>query len=150
MIGVLIQEAAQASLIGLDGTHGRILSLMAENILLPMGVRHGIHSTGFFTIGEQVIILFFASCAHAGENLDKLLDLRNPGQKKPTQMGDTSRNSTPKRHAGETDVSNSNAHTVRRFKEIQSNFPAPCDIILDALSAVFVHDARTRELGLTL
>lgn len=103
VIGVLIQEAAQASLIGLDDTHGRILTLMAENILLPMGARHGIHSTGFVTVGEQVIILFLTSCAHAGENLDKLLDLRNPGQKKPTQMGDASRNNTPKRHAGETD-----------------------------------------------
>lgn len=149
VIGVLIKEAAQASLIGLDDTHGRILTLIAENKHLPVGARHGIHSTGFVTVGEQVIILFFTSRAHAGENLDKLLDLRRPDQEKPTQMGDASGNNTPKRHAGKTKVANCNAHAVRKFKEIQANFPAPCDIILEALSDVFAHDARTRELGLT-
>jgi transposase len=86
VIEVLIKEAAQASLIGLDDTHGRILTLIAENKHLPAGTRHGIHSTGFVTVGAHTIVLFFTSRAHAGENLDKLLDLRHSVQEKPIQM----------------------------------------------------------------
>ena len=149
VIKVLIEEAAQASLIGLDDTHGRVLTLIAENKHLPAGARHGVHSTGFVTVGKQVIILFFTSRAHAGENLDKLLDLRHPGQEKLTQMGDASGNNTSKRHEEKIHVTNCNAHAVRKFKEIQKNFPAPCGIILETLAAVFAHDAATREQRLT-
>lgn len=148
VIKVLITEAAQASLIGLDDTHGRILTLLAENKHLPAGARHGIHSTGFVTVGAHTIILFFTSRAHAGENLDKLLDLRCPGLEKPTQMGDASGNNGAKRHSNATHVTNCNAHAVRKFQEIQANFPAPCDIVLAALSTVFAHDAHTRKRGM--
>ncbi|CBL43781.1 transposase [gamma proteobacterium HdN1] len=145
VIEVLIKAAAQATLIGLDDTQGRILTLLAENKHLPADARHGIHSTGFVTVGAHTIILFFTSRAHAGENLDKLLDLRRPSMEKPTQMSDASANNGAKRHRDATEVTHCNAHAVRKFKEIQANFPAPCDFVLETLSAVFAHDAFARE-----
>ena len=139
----LIKQAAQSSLIYHDDTGGRILTLMQENQSLPQGARYGIHSSGFVTVGEQTIILFFTGRAHAGENLDKLLDLREAGLAKPIQMSDASANNAPKRHINGTIPCFCNAHGIRKFKDIRSTFPDPCEVILQTLSQVYENDRET-------
>jgi transposase len=149
VIAHLIYLAAQAGLLYMDDTGGRILSLIRENKTLPSGARYGIHSTGIVSVGEQVIVLYFTGRAHAGENLDKLLDLREADRQPPIHMADASSSNGPKRHVGKTLPVHCNAHAVRKFKEIHAQFPEACDVLLGSLTAVYTIDRHTRTEGLS-
>jgi len=143
----LVEQAAQASLIYHDDTGARILSLLEANKHLAEGARYGIHSSGLVTMGEHTIILYFTGRAHAGENLDKLLDLREAGRDKVTQMSDASSVNTAKRHQDKTQRSFCHAHAFRKFKAIIANFPDPCAVIMHTLGQVFEHDRYTNAQG---
>lgn len=149
VIVTLIKLAAQAGLLYMDDTGGRILSLIRENKTLPPGARYGIHSTGIVSVGEQVIVLYFTGRAHAGENLDKLLDLRDTALTPPIHMSDASNNNGPKRHKGKTLPVHCNAHAVRKFKDICEQFPEACDVLLGTLAEVYHIDRYTRTQGMS-
>ena len=36
------------------------------------------------------------------------------------------------------------AHGTRKFIELADNFPEDCEVVLDALSEVYEHDAKTK------
>ena len=133
----LVYHAAQAFLIHHDDTGAKILSLIKENKTLSKEVRYGTHSTGIVAIGEQVIILYFTGRSHAGENLGKLLDLRDSKLPKVIQMSDASPSNQPTGHRGETVPSYCNAHSVRKFKEVERNFPEFCENVLVGMAEVF-------------
>ena len=143
----LVYLAAQADVIHHDDTRGRILSLIDENKTLAKGARYGIHSTGLVAVGEQTIILYFTGRAHAGENLDKLLDHRDDDRNDVIQMSDALAANTCKRHP--TVSCYCSAHAVRKFMDIAETFPEPCSRILAVLSEVFRFERQTKHLSPT-
>lgn len=145
----LIEMAAQCKIVFHDDTTGRILSLIEENKNLPEGARYGMHSTGMVTIGEHTIILYFTGRAHAGENLDKLMDLRDEGLPKVKQMSDALNANGSKRHKENLIRCLCNSHAVRKFKEIRENFPDACDSILETMKDVFINDKHTKDEQMT-
>jgi len=145
----LVEHAAQASLMYHDDTGARILSLLEENKHLSKGARYGIHSSGFVTVADHTIVLYFTGRAHAGENLDKLLDFRDEGLAKPTQMSDASSSNTAKRHLNKTQRSFCHAHAFRKFKDIVECFPDPCAVVLHSMGLVFEQDQTTKAQGLS-
>lgn len=109
--------------------------------------------TGLFTSGivatrdGQRIALFFSGRKHAGENLQTVLEERAAELPPPIQMCDAlSRNMS-----GElaTIVANCLAHGRRQFVELCERFPEPCRYVLEALQAVYHHDAQARERELS-
>lgn len=145
----LINIAAQSRIIFHDDTTGRILSLIEENKHIEKGDRYGIHSSGFVAIGEHQIVLFFTGRPHAGENLDKLLALRSDSLPRIIQMCDASSSNGPKIHVEKTDTVHCNSHAVRKFKDIQENFPDECSTVLEVMKEVFKNDRYTKEQKMT-
>jgi hypothetical protein len=86
--------AAQGDVIYQDDTHVRILPLMAANRQVASDSaqspeRPGMHTTALVTEqGPHTIYLYFAGRAHAGENLEGLLALRDADRAKPLVMSD--------------------------------------------------------------
>lgn len=141
---LLIEVAAQSSLLHIDDTSGRILTLLKENKTLPKGVRHGTHSTGIVAVDEHSVILYFTGRSHAGENLDKLLDLRESDEK-VNVMTDASPSNNSKRHADKTIQIHCNAHGVRKFKDIQHNFSTLCLHVLEVMGKVFKNEQHCKS-----
>jgi transposase len=145
--------AAQSEVIFQDDTHTRILALIKENrTAVESGQaepRPGMYSTGLVArAGERTICLYFAGRAHAGENLDKVLALREPERGPPIVMSDALAVNTLDDEAAII-RSHCLAHGRRKVTEIEDVFPAECQRVIDDLDTVFAHEATTRQAGLT-
>ena len=145
--------AAQSEVIYQDDTHSRILAVIKENREAAASgqakPRTGMYTTGLVvTAGERTICLYFAGRAHAGENLDKVLTLREPERGPPVVMSDALSSNAL---ADEAAILRSHclAHGRRKFTEIEEVFPAECQRVIDDLNRVFAHEATTRQQGLT-
>jgi transposase len=145
--------AAQSEVIYQDDTPTRILALIKENrTAVEAGQakpRTGMYSTGLVaSAGERTICLYFTGRAQAGENLDKVLALREPERGPPIGMSDAL---SANELAEETPIIRSHclAHGWRKFTEIEDVFPAECQRVIDDLNTVFAHEATTRQEGLT-
>jgi transposase len=147
----LIHLAAQGELIYQDDTPVRILSLMKENAQAQVDAggsgsteRSGMQSTALVVkVGEHTICLYMSGRAHAGENLQALLEKRQADRDKPLVMSDAlSRN-----EAEETALIRCHclAHGRRKFTEIEETFPAACEVVILALKQVFDHDEAARK-----
>jgi len=145
--------AAQSGVIYQDDTHSRILAVIKENREAAASgqakPRTGMYTTGLVaTAGERTICLYFAGRAHAGENLDKVLTLREPERGPPIVMSDALSVNTI-HDEGAIIRSHCLAHGRRKFTEIEEVFPAECRRVIDDLDTIFEHEATTRAQGLT-
>jgi transposase len=146
--------AAQGEVIYQDDTHVRILSLIAEN-RQAHAEETSAERTGMYTTGlvvqqdEHTICLYFAGRAHAGENLEALLTLREAGRDKPLVMSDALASNTA--DEGALIRCHCLAHGRRKFRELEETFPAECSVVIDALKHVFDHEeeARVHQLNPT-
>jgi transposase len=146
--------AAQGDVIYQDDTHVRILSLIAENRQAhaedTSEGRTGMYTTGLVVQqDEHTICLYFAGRAHAGENLEALLTLREAGRDKPLVMSDALASNTAEE--GALIRCHCLAHGRRKFSELEETFPAECSVVIDALKQVFDHEeeARVQQLNPT-
>jgi len=142
----LFRQGAQGDVIHNDDTTVRILELMGKR-------RERLHDpperTGLFTTGvisrtkDRTIALFFSGSRHAGENLEKLLSLRETERAPPIQMCDGLAHNEP---AGkETIVANCLAHGRRRFVEVLENFPYEVRHLIDEIAKIYKVDAIACE-----
>jgi transposase len=146
--------AAQGDVIYQDDTHVRILSLMAAHRRAQAEgtpeERTGMYTTALVTTqGAQTICLYFAGRAHAGENLEALLTLREAGRDKPLVMSDALASNTA--DEGALIRCHCLAHGRRKFRELEETFPAECSVVIDALKHVFDHEeaAHVQQLNPT-
>ncbi len=148
--------AAQGEVIFQDDTPGRILTLIEENQKAgaqaqatgTTASRTGMQTTALIVqVGERRICLYYTGRQHAGENLDALLDKREPQRGKPLVMSDalTSNN------AEETHLIRCHclAHGRRKFSELEEVFPAESAVVVEALKSVYEHDEEAREQQLS-
>ncbi len=109
--------------------------------------------TGVFTsaIVSQVqghtIALFATGPRHAGENLERLLALREEGREQAIQMCDALSRNVPK--SFQTLLGNCLAHGRRRFVDVVASFPEECRRVLLTLREVYRHDDHCHEQGLS-
>ena len=145
--------AAQGEVIYHDDTSTRIWAVIRANRQAAesgqAASRTGRYTTGLVAeVGTWTIGLYFAGRAHAGENLAKVLVLREPERGPPIVMSDALSVNTI--NDDEAIIrSHCLAHGRRKFTEIEEVFPAECQGVIDALDTVFEHEATTRAQGLT-
>jgi transposase len=152
----LEKMAAQGEVIFQDDTPQRVLTLIEENQKAAAQAqasgaapsRTGMQTTALIVqVGERRICLYYTGRRHAGENLEALLTQREPGRGKPLVMSDalTSNN------AEETHLIRCHclAHGRRKFSELEEDFPAESAVVVEALKAVYDHDEKAREEGMS-
>jgi transposase len=147
----LCRQGAQASLIHGDDTYAKILALAGKrrSVLVEHGELENPERTGCFTTGTIAITdhgpiaLFSTGRAHAGENLDDLLDKREAHLPPPKYMCDALSRNLPKRHI--VDLLNCLAHGRREIVDQIENFPQECRTVLELLGEVYQNDRLTRE-----
>ena len=145
----LFRQGAQGEVIHNDDTTVRILELMGKRRerLHDPPERTGLFTTGMISRAEnRTIALFFSGSRHAGENLEKLLSLRQEERAPPIQMCDGLSHNEPV--GKDTIVANCLAHGRRRFLEVLENFPEEVRHLIDELAKVYKVDklARQRQL----
>ncbi len=146
--------AAQGELIYQDDTSVRMLSLIKANLTRPahaqaMGFVRSQERTGMSTtalvvkVGERMICLYYSGRAHAGENLQALLDKRAAEHAKPVVMSDA----LASHAADEATLIRCHclAHGRRQFRDLEDVFPGECQVVIDALTQVFDHDEEARD-----
>jgi len=147
----LIRAAAQGSVFHHDDTPMKILEFLEENQRnerTGAKERTGMFTTGVVSLWEgHQIALFFTGRQHAGENLKDVLEKRAAELDPPIQMCDgSSRNES---EAIETFLANCLTHGRRKFVDVATSFPGECRYVLEALGQVYMHDATTREQGMS-
>ena len=142
----LFREAAQGELVYSDDTTVRILELMGKRRekLQDPPARVGLYTTGLVSrIEDRTIALYFSGSEYAGENLAKLLSIREPGQDPPIQMSDGL--SHNKVAPGMTVVANCLAHGRRQFVDILESFPGEARHFVDVIAEIYAVEKRARE-----
>jgi transposase len=94
--------------------------------------------------GDKVA-LYFNGRQHAGENLEELLKLRDPGLGIPMQMADA----LACNWCGESEriVCKCLIHARRKFVEIRSIYPEACDYVLEQIGKVYQNERATAGLS---
>lgn len=136
--------AAQGELIQNDDTSVKILSLMKEG---GEEGRSGMYTTGIVGFFEQrKIMLFYSGRNHSGENLDRVLEERNPSLGLINQMCDALSMNLPKK---KTNVCHCLAHARRKFVEIEHLFKTECARVIDLIGQVYHHESQAVEKKLS-
>ena len=142
----LLRQAAGGSVMHNDDTPARILAVEKEireqeSKADGKKMRTGVFTTGIVSIkDDRRIALFFSGREHAGENLQKVLDLRSVELPAPIQMSDALSRNVPE---SKTVWGNCNSHGRREFVDIADNFPTECAHVLDTIKQVYKHEADT-------
>lgn len=148
----LLRQAAGGSVMHNDDTPARILAVekdIREQEAKAEGkkMRTGVFTTGIVSvIDDRRIALFFSGREHAGENLQKVLDLRSSSLPPPIQMSDALSRNVPE---SKTIWSNCNSHGRREFVDIADNFPSECAHVLDTIKQVYKNETDTAEQNMS-
>ena len=152
----LARLAAQAEILYTDDSSMRILSLMGRRRakLIEKGALTDLDRTGIYTTAVLaaiasvgMIALFFTGRKYSGENLDDLLDKRDPHLPAPLLMSDALDRNVPKRHT--VVEANCVAHGRRKVVDEIVNFPAECLHLLERLALVYKVDNECAMGGLS-
>lgn len=156
----LIRQAAQCEILHNDDTGMKILALLAEikksqAQASPGGSkstkgRTGIHTTGIVAIALAAghrIVLYFTGTRHAGENLARVLEHRDPKLLPPIHESDGLDHNKP----GQARVISGKCltHGRRQFVDVIAAFPDQCRRVVEALAEVYHVDAIAKERKLS-
>ena len=142
---VICEHASAAELVQNDDTKARILSVMKDREerkgTPDEDKRTGIFTTAILAVVQNIdakIALFFTGVKHAGENLNDLLNQRPKELSAPIQQCDGGHN-VPEHH--DTELSNCNAHSRRKFYELVTVWPKIVVKIIGWYSTVFANES---------
>lgn len=139
----LIRQAAQGDVVYNDDTTNRVLELIKENQTKGDDERTGIFTTGIVsTAGDINIAIFHTGRRHAGENLQALLEKRDPQKGPPIQMADALSRNVPKDL--KTILANCLAHARRNYVDVTWCFPDQCRYVIETLGKVYKNDEIAR------
>ena len=154
----LIRLAAQGKILHNDDTSMTILQLLkersearkqAEGQKQGKDQRTGMFTTAIVSKGfglPHTIVLFHTGANHAGENLQELLQHRDPSLSKPILMCDALSRNLPA--AFSVILANCLAHARRQFVDLIESFPEECEYLLDILKEVYQNDEKTENMEL--
>lgn len=137
--------AANGNLIQNDDTFLRIVDVIRHNRQNPDEKRTGMFTTGILSHNDAYkIALFYNSKRHSGENMERLLDKRDKHQGTVIQMCDALSHNRPANH--KTIECNCLSHGFRKFEELESFYPKPCQTIMAYLAIPFEVDRQSKAL----
>lgn len=138
--------AAGGDVIHTDDTPVRILDCLKQDRELEDDERRATQTSGMVVkTGEAVIALYQSGRRHAGENLDDLLDQRQPDLGAPIQMADALAANFSGKH--KTIQAKCLVHGRRKFIEIEENFPRECGRVLEAIKEVYRIERETEGMN---
>ena len=150
VLEALIVEAAGRELFHNDDTTMRVQEIRRAIRADPQATRTGIFTTCVMALSpsehQPALALFFTANRHAGENLDRILDLRPEDLPLPLQMSDALSRNPPKTRP--TRQANCLAHGRREVVDALPHFPEEGRHILLQLQVAYRIDAQARELRL--
>lgn len=142
---VLEALAAASDNLSYDDTRLRILSHFKTVINNPNRQRRGCYTTAVMaTHQNHPITLFYSSPKHAGENMARLLALRDKTLPPIKTMSDAL--SANLAHDFKVIVCHCLSHGLRKFSEIERFFPDECQFVLQILEKVYAIDAKTKGM----
>ena len=146
----LIYHAAQGDILHNDDTVVKILALAGDTSPIEEGgkERKAVQTTGIVScVGDRKVYLFFTGKRNAGENLDRLLAMRDFDRKDPVLMCDGLSANLPESFS--VILSNCLAHGRRNFVEVAVLFPKESKYLLTSLAKVYKVDEECRKEGMT-
>lgn len=129
-----------------DDTRVRILSHLKTIMDNPDIKRRGCYTTA--VIGKHKnhpITLFYSSPKHAGENMARILSLRDETLPPIKTMSDAL--SANLAHDFKVIVCHCLSHGLRKFSEIELAFPDECQFVLQILGKVYAFDEQTKGMA---
>jgi transposase len=139
----LMRLAAGGEVIHTDDTWVRILSCLKED---KDEKGRATNTTGIVVkAGGRKIALYLSGRRHAGENLAELLIKREKGLAPPIQVSDALAANT----SVEKNVISAYclAHARRKVFELKEDYPAECEVVLDAVGKVYGHEGETEGMS---
>lgn len=136
----LLKQAADSTLMFVDDTTNRILSMMKnKQERKAAGERVGIFTTGIIAKKNgHEIQLFFTGGKHAGENLSELLKLRDDSLPPPMQMCDALSRNVCKDHL--TILLLCLVHGRRGFVDCSEAFPDESTYVIERIGEVYKNE----------
>lgn len=148
VLPALEKIAADCPNINHDDTHVKILSVIAENKKDPKKKRKGSYTTCIVARSEEhEIHIYYSGTAHGGENLNKLLKIRDPSLGPVKQMCDALAANTTSPFG--TILSNCLSHATRKFKDLEVFFQDECNYALKRFRKVYENDECARKESLS-
>lgn len=143
---VLEHLAAADDKISYDDTRVRILSHLKSLIDNPELKRRGCYTTA--VVGQHQshpITLFYSSPKHAGENMTRILSLRDESLPPIKTMSDAlAANLT---HDFKVILCHCLSHGFRKFSDLEYVFPDECQVVLKILGKVYAVDKQAKGMG---
>ena len=150
----LIRQAADGQVLYNDDTTMKVLELEDPERRKELDTDGDFEGrTGVFTSGivatkaQHQIALFFTGQKHAGENLKELLAQRDAELSAPIQMCDGLSRNLPDEVV--TLLARCNAHSRRKFIEVESSFPDEVRHVLETVAQVYRNDAAAKQQNLS-
>lgn len=145
IISALEKGIANDTLIQNDDTHLKILSVIKDNNENPEKERTGMYTTCVMgKMDGHSVALYYSGVKHAGENLQLILQHRDPKKPPILQMCDALSANIPK--SLKTIVCNCLGHGFRKFRDLLDFYPEPCLHIIHELGKVFEFEGKTRGM----
>lgn len=144
----LLKQAADSTLMFVDDTTNRILSMMKnKQERKSAGERVGIFTTGIVAKKHgQEIQLYFTGGKHAGENLSELLKLRDGTLPPPMQMCDALSRNVCKDHL--TILILCLVHGRRNFVDCSESFPDESTYVIERIAEVYKNEGLIMSAGM--
>jgi hypothetical protein len=143
---VLERLAANGNIVHNDDSHVKITDLIHLNRKDPPKERTGMFTTGILSrTGKYDIALFYNGTQHAGENLEKLLNKRDPNNPPVIQMCDALSRNIPA--SFKTILCNCLSHGLRKFDDLKDFYPEPCLHIIKQIADVYEYDEQTKSMN---
>ena len=137
--------AANGDVLHNDDSHVKITDIIRDHRLHPNKERTGTFTTGFISrTKERDIALFYNGTQHAGENMEKLLQKRDPKSDTVIQMCDALSRNIPV--SFKTILCNCLSHGFRKFDDLKEFYPDQCIHVIKLISKIYDNDDKTHEL----
>jgi transposase len=148
VLKVLEQMAANGTHMNHDDTKVKILDVMRRNKLEPEKIRKGTFTTCIFAqSGDHKICLYYSGTKHSGENVSRILELRDKNLPSIIRMCDALSANVPA--SLKTILCHCLTHGRRKFTDIENFFPEECNHVIEQLALVYKYDDEAKEKNMT-
>lgn len=145
VFNALEKHADNGDIIHNDDSHVKITDVIHLNQKEPKKERKGTFTSGILSRKNgRDSVLFYNGTQHAGENLNQLLEKRDPHQGPVIQMCDALNQNIPRKF--ETILCNCLSHGLRKFDELKEFYPEPCLHIIEHIAKVYEHEEDAKEM----
>jgi len=148
VLKVLEQMAANSTHMNHDDTKVKVLDIMRRNKLEPEKIRKGTFTTCIFAqSSDYKICLYYSGTKHSGENVSRILELRDKSLPPIIRMCDALSANVP---AGlKTVLCHCLTHGRRKFTDIENFFPEECNYVIERLALIYKYDDEAKEKNMT-